>query len=201
MEQVQREWKTADLAHLKDLLANFRPKDSQTADLRAFEWYYWWRLFGGRRTEFRTLTLSRAAAPITSVAFSPDGMRIATGGYDRTVRIWDVESGKLVKSLEGHEDVVNSVTFSPDGRCCASSAFDSCLRIWDVATEKTIHHIRDRAFAPFSVAFVDSGRRFAAAKPDSIWRKYCQIDGGHVPNRLAQRHALPSVDRPRSRWS
>ena len=57
---------------------------------------------------------------VTSVCFSPDGRQLASGSFDRSVRVWDLPSGREVKKLEGHPEWVTSVCFSPDGRQLAS---------------------------------------------------------------------------------
>ena len=62
---------------------------------------------------------------------SPDGKRIASGGDDNTVRIWDGASGYEVMTLKGHTGSVRSVTFSPDGRRLASGSLDGTIMIWD----------------------------------------------------------------------
>ena len=67
---------------------------------------------------------------VLSVCFSPDGRRLASGSGDRTVRLWDVETGACVRTLEGHGGWVMSVCFSPDGRMVASSSFDRTVRLW-----------------------------------------------------------------------
>ena len=64
---------------------------------------------------------------VNSVAFSPDGLLIASGSYDG-VRLWDVQTGKEIRRLEGHTDSVMSVTFSPDGRLIASGGWDETVR-------------------------------------------------------------------------
>ena len=72
-------------------------------------------------------------AAVHSVAFSPNGWILASGGADRVIRLWDTTRGILWKTLGGHEEVVHSVAFSPDGRTLASGGTDG-TRLWDADT-------------------------------------------------------------------
>ena len=60
---------------------------------------------------------------MTSVSFSPDGTKVASGSRDKTVKLWDVTSGECLQTLEGHSDDVMSVSFSPDGTKVASGSW------------------------------------------------------------------------------
>ncbi len=64
------------------------------------------------------------------MAFTPDGRRLLTGGEDRTLRLWDVASGKELRRFVGHTHRVWSVACSPDGRYALSGSFDRTLRLW-----------------------------------------------------------------------
>ena len=68
---------------------------------------------------------------VYTVAFSPDGTRLAVGCKDNTIRLWDLTSYQQVAELRGHTDYVHAVAFSPDGTQLVSSSGDSTVRIWD----------------------------------------------------------------------
>ena len=81
---------------------------------------------------------------VYSVAFSPDGAKIASGSVDRSVKLWDVESGEVIHSLEGHSDHVLSVSFSPDGTKVASGSY-GIVKLWDVESGEVIRTLRGHA--------------------------------------------------------
>ena len=69
---------------------------------------------------------------VERVAWSPDGRRAVSCGYDNTVRLWDVDTGREVQRLTGHADAVISVAFSPDGRRLVSASVDKTVRVWQL---------------------------------------------------------------------
>jgi hypothetical protein len=72
------------------------------------------------------------------IAFSPAGTQLLTVSNDRTARLWDVESGRELHTLEGHVDLVNAATFSPDGRFVVTAGEDSTARFWDTSTGRQL---------------------------------------------------------------
>ena len=90
-----------------------------------------------------------------SVAFSPDGTRLASGFQDGTVRLWEVATQTEVGTLEGHTDRVTSVAFSPDGRLLASAGGggDRTVILWDAATQAQVATLRGHTSGVRSVAF------------------------------------------------
>ena len=109
-------------------------------------------------------------AAIFRVAFAPDGRLLASGFNDNTVRLWDVQTGALLRTLEGHTREVRSVAFAPDGRLLASASWDTTVRLWDVQTGALLRTLEGHTREVWSVAFAPDGRLLASASGDTTVR-------------------------------
>jgi WD40 repeat protein/serine/threonine protein kinase len=104
---------------------------------------------------------------VRAVAYSPDGKRIATGGRDNTIRIWDAETAQPTGAVMNHPDDVNTIAFSPDGLYIASGCVDGQVRIWESATGEMISEIPlIEDVVVWSIAYSPDGKTIAAAEDD-----------------------------------
>ncbi|NEO83625.1 MAG: hypothetical protein F6J87_05100 [Spirulina sp. SIO3F2] len=91
--------------------------------------YLWQQLPSGQYSP-QPQILSGHRLYVRDLVFSPDGQRLVSGSADRTVKVWDVSSQTVLKTLTGHSDAVWGVAISPDGQWIASTATDRTVRLW-----------------------------------------------------------------------
>jgi GTPase SAR1 family protein len=121
------------------------------------------------RFEERVLSFGHVSG-INSVAFSHDGIYALSGSDDRTLRLWDVESGRCLRVFEGHSDIVWSVAFSGDSRLALSGSADRTLRLWDVESGRCLRVFEGHSASVSSVAFSGDSRLALSGSDDNTAR-------------------------------
>ena len=123
------------------------------------------------------MILRRHIGCVNSVAFSPDGKLLASGGDDEIIYLWNVSDGSIKHVSRGHRGSVNSVAFSPDGSLLASGSSDATVKLWRVADGSILHNLKKNTFGVNAVAFSPNGNLLASGGSDFVIRLW-QVDSG-----------------------
>lgn len=149
--------------------ANLRLHDTQAAQrwlaeapaaLRGFEWRY----LHGCADE--SLESTDTGEPVSDLAVSPDGTLVATTGRNGSVKLWDGETLKPLRSMAGHAAAAWGVAFSPDGRVVASGSSDGTVRLWDAGSGTAVRTLSPTGRGITAVAFHPDGSRLATTSWD-----------------------------------
>ena len=171
MNLIQRNWEAAQVGLILDLLDKTKPRPSEK-DLRGFEWYYWDQL-----CHANLLELNGHSGQVGSVAFSPDGTRLASAS-DEAVKIWDTTRGQELLSLSWQSiGGLGCLTFSADGMRLAVAGFvPNKVRVWNVTNGEELLTLEGKSlghqFRKRSIAFSPDGGQLVSAPDDEtviVW--------------------------------
>ncbi|XP_047141942.1 notchless protein homolog 1 isoform X1 [Hydra vulgaris] len=112
-------------------------------------------------------------ALINTVQFSPDGRLIASGSFDKSVKLWDGCTGKFIAAFRGHVNSVYQIAWSADSRLLCSGSSDSTLKVWDMKTKKLQCDLPGHSDEVYAVDWSPDGLRVASGGKDKvlkIWR-------------------------------
>ena len=113
----------------------------------------------GYRGAWLSRVFAEHAGGVLSVVISPDGRHAASGSHDRTVKVWALDTGACIQTLEGHTREVNAIVFSSDGNYILSGGSDQAIRLWEASAGKLIRSFTGQKNPVFAVALSRDGKR------------------------------------------
>jgi small GTP-binding protein len=116
---------------------------------------------------------------IGRIAWSPDGRMLASPSADKTIRLWDAETGECLRTLEGHTERVLSVAFDPVRGTLASGSTDKTIMLWELASGKLLRTLEGHMFDVLCVAFDPTGSTLASGSADEMVKLW-EPDSGRL---------------------
>lgn len=130
---------------------------------------------------------------VKALAFTPDGSRLVSGSWDRTLRVWNLALKKEERVFSGHKDYVLSVCISPDGRLAASGSRDGEVKVWEIDTGRERLAITAYRGAAWSLCFTPDGRYLVCGRGDGSVRVWNAADGKEKMSLDGHRDAVMAV--------
>ena len=122
-------------------------------------------------------TLAGHSDAVSGVALSGDGRLAVSASADKTLKVWEVESGRELRTLAGHSDSVHGVAVSGDGRLAVSASDDNTLKVWDLESGRELRTLHGHTGAVTGVAVSGDGRLAVSASADNTLKVW-EVESG-----------------------
>ncbi len=162
MDRATRAIDAGFTSRATELLAGYESPEPGLPDLRGFEWFYLKSRCSGR---MRSIA---AGGPVACMALSRDGRLVAAAlgsnmpDKTMTLHIWEIASGRVLQTLEGHRGAISRIAFAPDASRVASAGRDGTVRVWDTKSGQATLVFRGHEGTLGGVAFHPDGRRIGS---------------------------------------
>ena len=143
-------------------------------------------------TGIQMAILSGHTDTVRSLVFSPDGTLLVSGSKDKTIKLWDMQTGGVIKTFQGHTDKVNSVSISADCTTIASGSRDQTIKLWNIQTGELHHTIKQRGMVKYVCCSPLDPKLLISSSNGKI----CQwnIDGQKIASESDGSHIAFSLD-------
>ena len=121
-------------------------------------------------TGIQTAVLSGHTSWVESLAFSPDGTSLVSGGFDKTIKLWDVQTGGVVKTFYGHTHRIQFISISANFTMIASGSDDKTIRLWDIQTEECCRVIMQQSWVCCVRFSPTDPQHLISVSGDKIWQ-------------------------------
>ncbi len=147
----------------------------------------------GQSDVFLQRTLTGHSKGVRSVAISPDGKTLTSSSYDKTIKLWNLVTGKQIRTFTGHSNWVYSVAISPDGKTLASGSSDKTIKLWNLATGEQIRTLTGHSEGIISVAISPDGKTLASGSGDKTIKLWNLATGKQIRTLTGHSEGVRSV--------